>query len=35
MDIPTFGKKHSLPQNNDIPKRTWRVGGKGDSLHFF
>jgi hypothetical protein len=35
MDIPTFGKKHSLLQNNDILKHTLRAVGGGDSGDFF
>jgi hypothetical protein len=34
MDIPTFGKKRSWPQSNDIPKHTWQVVGRDDSLGF-
>jgi hypothetical protein len=29
--IPTFGKKHSLLQSSDIPKRIGKVVGGGDS----
>jgi hypothetical protein len=31
MDIPTYGKKRSWLQSNDIPKHTWQVDGRDDS----
>jgi hypothetical protein len=34
MDIPTFGKKHSLLQNNDTPERTLKVVEEGGSVGF-
>jgi len=32
MDIPTFEKKHFLPQSNDIPKHIWKVVEAADFL---
>jgi hypothetical protein len=34
MGIPTFGKKHSWLQSNDIPMHTWQVAERDDSLGF-
>jgi hypothetical protein len=34
MDIPTFGKKHSLLQNNDTPERTLKAVAEDGSVPF-